>query len=60
MKAKLGQVCKTMLEDEKVKEILERQKYSISYQDAAAFKAAVEVDDKRIEELIKAAGLAKK
>ena len=59
MKAKLGQVCKTMLEDEKVKEILERQKYSISYQDAAAFKAAVEVDE-RIEELIKAAGLAKK
>ena len=48
-----------MLEDEKVKEILERQKYSISYQDAAAFKAAVEVDE-RIEELIKAAGLAKK
>jgi tripartite-type tricarboxylate transporter receptor subunit TctC len=41
-------------------EILERQKYSISYQGAAAFKASVEADDKRMGELIKSVGLAKK
>lgn len=60
VKAKLGQACRTALEDEKVKEIFARQKYPIAYQDAAAFKAFVEADYKRVGELVQAAGLAKK
>jgi len=60
VKAKLGHACKVALEDEKVKEIYARQKYPIVYQDAAAFKAFVDEDYKRVGELVRAAGLGKK
>lgn len=60
VQAKLGQACKSALDDEKVKEIFERQKYPIAYQDAAAFKAFFEADYKRVGDLVQAAGLGKK
>ncbi len=60
IKTKLGQACKTALDDEKVKEIYERQKYPIAYQDAAALKIFVEADYKRVKDLVEAAGLGKK
>jgi tripartite-type tricarboxylate transporter receptor subunit TctC len=60
VKAKIGQACKTAIEDEKVKDIYARQKYPIAYQDAAAFKAFVEADYKRVGELVREAGLGKK
>jgi tripartite-type tricarboxylate transporter receptor subunit TctC len=60
IKAKLGEACKTAIENEKVKEIFARQKYPIAYQDAAAFKPFVEADYKRVKELVEAAGLGKK
>jgi tripartite-type tricarboxylate transporter receptor subunit TctC len=60
VKAKLGQACKAAIEDAKVKEIFERQKYPIAYMDAAAFKPFVDADYKRVGELVKAAGLGKK
>jgi tripartite-type tricarboxylate transporter receptor subunit TctC len=60
VKAKLGQACKTALDDPKVKEVFERQKYPIAYQDAAAFKTFFEADYKRVGELVQAAGLGKK
>lgn len=60
VKAKLGQACKAALEDDKVKEIYDRQKYPIAYQDAAALKTFVEADYKRVKDLVEAAGLGKK
>jgi tripartite-type tricarboxylate transporter receptor subunit TctC len=60
VKSKIGQACKAALDDAKVKEIFERQKYPIAYQDAAAFKAFFEADYKRVGELVQAAGLGKK
>jgi len=60
VKAKLGQACKAALEDGKVKEVFERQKYPIAYQDAATFKAFFEADYKRVGELVREAGLGKK
>jgi tripartite-type tricarboxylate transporter receptor subunit TctC len=60
VKAKLGAACKASLEDAKVKEIFERQKYPIAYEDAATFKAFFEADYERVGELVRAAGLGKK